>query len=130
MDLVTLRAILVKTSLVLAWIALWFFLSLAVYYSPHTTQALSLLSLAISLFSVAGMLGLWVFVLAKHFSTHSVRVMDLAAIAGQGKKGITDTEPVPAAPLDAKAQEYADQVTAKMFGQGKGKVDKTLTDHL
>lgn len=127
MNIQTIRAILVKTSLVLSWIALWFFLSLAVYSSPDTTKALGLLALAFSFFSIAGMLGLWVFVLSKHLSTHSVRVMDLATVARAGGK--QDEPPVPVTP-DEKAQAHADLVTSKLFGHGKGKVDKSLTDHI
>lgn len=98
-------------------------------------------ALVLSLFNSAAVTALWVFYLAKHFSTHKVQLLDLNKTA---KHKIPVGEAVPlrkptrAAPLvdedgdeipedeEQAAADFADRAVAKMFNRTKENLNDSL----
>lgn len=102
---------------------------IAVLRSDNAWAIVSLLSLAFSLSAFALTLGLWVFYLAKQFSTHSIKVMDVkeslrARKPKMAKAAITaedeDDEERP-------VRDFADSIVGQMFSRTKEKLNDPLT---
>lgn len=103
-----------------------------VFVSPNASFFVACSALALSLFSFAGNLALWVFYLSKQFSTHKVQVLDLARTA-KAKTTVPLSAPrQPSEPdedeedPDKAARDFADRTVAKMFNRTKEKLSDSL----
>lgn len=74
------RAVLISLSVCTVTSA-YLLLVWAVLSSPSGWKLISAISLSLSLFTFGLIVTAWLFVLAKHFSTHQVKVMDLGRMA-------------------------------------------------
>lgn len=103
-----------------------------VLISPNAPFFVSMTALVLSLFNTAAVMALWVFYLAKQFSTHKVQVLDLQRSAKQ-RKPVTATAPLEDDEEDEfktpedKANEFAERAVAKMFNRTKEYFDDSLS---
>lgn len=103
-----------------------------VFISPNASFFVSMAALVLSLFNSAAVTALWVFYLAKQFSTHKVQVLDLQRSAQQ-RKPVRATAPLEPDEEDenktpeARANEFADRAVARMFNRTKEYFDDSLS---
>lgn len=96
-----------------------------VFISPNSSHFVSVISLTLCLFNSAGIVALWVFYLSKHFSTHTVKVMDI-------KESVKERKPVVKASVptetddEKEIKDFASSVTAQIFSKTKEKLNDSL----
>ncbi len=97
-----------------------------VFVSPNSLFFISATALSLALFNSAAIISLWVFYLAKQFSTHTVKVMDI-------KESVKTRKPVIKSSIDPEFDEekeikdFAESTVAKMFNRNKERLTDSLT---
>lgn len=125
----TVKSTVLKTLACLMVVTSWVLFCWGVFQSNSAQTIICLVSIAFSLAALGSTMALWVFYLAKQFSTHSIKVMDI-------KESIQKKRPVIAKAAlsedDLEGEEkplmdYADSVVGQMFGRTKERFNDPLT---
>lgn len=96
--------------------------------SPNAVVFAAAIALGLSVLNSAAIFALWVFYLARQFSTHSVKVLDLKKTAATKTPVVSDKFEVdPVDDSEKEIKNWADSVTAQMFHRTKEKLNDSLT---